>query len=52
MFAATMTTSEQAPYVVVSYVVTLGAIAVYAWRMLAKARKSAAQVRDEDRPWT
>ncbi len=49
---ATMTTSEQTPYVIISYVVTLGGIGIYAWRMLARARKIAPQVRDEDRPWT
>ncbi|MFM2079274.1 MAG: hypothetical protein RJA49_3164 [Actinomycetota bacterium] len=49
---ASMTTSQQTPYVIISYVVTLGGIGIYAWRMLARARKIAPQVRDEDRPWT
>ena len=49
---ASMTVSQQTPYVVVSYVVTLGGIGLYAWRMLARARKIAPQVREEDRPWT
>jgi hypothetical protein len=49
---ASMTVSQQTPYVIVSYVVTLGGIALYAWRMLARARKIAPQVREEDRPWT
>jgi hypothetical protein len=49
---ASMSVSEQTPYVIVSYVVTLGGIAVFAWRMLARARKIAPQVREEDRPWT
>jgi hypothetical protein len=49
---ATMTVSQQTPYVVISYVVTLGGIGLYAWRMLARARKIAPQVREEDRPWT
>lgn len=49
---ATMTVSQQTPYVIISYVVTLGGIGLYAWRMLARARKIAPQVREEDRPWT
>jgi hypothetical protein len=49
---ASMTVSQQTPYVVISYVVTLGGIGLYAWRMLARARKIAPQVREEDRPWT
>jgi len=49
---ASMSVSEQTPYVIVSYVVTLGGIAVFAWRMLARARKIAPHVREEDRPWT
>ena len=42
----------ETPYVIASYVVTLGAIGLYTWRMLARARKIAPQVREEDRPWT
>lgn len=38
--------------VIGSYVVTLGSIALYTWRMLAQGRKAARQVRPEDRPWT
>ena len=51
MFAV-MSTSDQLPYVVASYVITLGAIGLYAWRMLARARKIAAKVPTKDRPWT
>lgn len=49
---AVMSVSDQTPYVIVSYVVTLGGIGLYTWRMLARARKIAPQVREEDRPWT
>ncbi len=35
-----------------SYGVTLGAIGAYSWWMLRRGRRLAAQVRDEDRPWT
>ena len=49
---ATMSVSEQTPYVIISYVVTLGGIGLYAWRMLARSRRIAPQVREEDRPWT
>ena len=51
MFAV-MSTSDQAPYVIASYVITLGGIGLYVWRLFARARKIAPQVREEDRPWT
>ena len=41
-----------APYVIGSYVVTLGGIALYTSRLLARARKAARQVPPQDRPWT
>ncbi len=41
-----------APNVIGSYVVTLGGIALYTWRMLARGRKAARQVPRQDRPWT
>jgi hypothetical protein len=41
-----------APYVIGSYVVTLGGVALYTWRLLARARKAARQVPRQDRPWT
>jgi hypothetical protein len=41
-----------AGYVIGSYVVTFGAIGVYTWRMLARARAAGRQVPPEDRPWT
>mgnify|MGYP001254016951 FL=1 len=43
---------NQTPFVIGSYVVTLGGIALYTWRMLGSARKAARQVPREDRPWT
>ncbi|MFZ4720438.1 MAG: hypothetical protein ACOYMR_13500 [Ilumatobacteraceae bacterium] len=43
---------EQWLYVIISYIVTFGGIGLYTWRMLARARKIAPQVREEDRPWT
>ncbi|MEY4338563.1 MAG: hypothetical protein RLZ14_413 [Actinomycetota bacterium] len=49
---AVMSVSEQTPYVVISYVVTLGGIAGYAWYLLRRARRSATQVPPEERPWT
>jgi hypothetical protein len=52
ILASTITGSQQTPYVVISYVVTLGGIALYVWRMFARARKAAAQVPPEERPWT
>ncbi len=38
--------------IVGSYAVTLVGIAAYAWWMMRRARRLAAQVPDEDRPWT
>ena len=49
---AVMSTSEQTPYVIISYVVTLGGIAAYAWYLLRRARRAATQVPPEERPWT
>lgn len=41
-----------AKFVIGSYVVTFGGIALYTWRMLARARRTAKRVADEDLPWT
>ena len=41
-----------APYVIGSYVVTLGGIALYTVAMLARARKAAKRLPDEERPWS
>jgi len=41
-----------APYVIGSYVVTFGAIAAYAWRLVVRARRTAREIPAEDRPWT
>ena len=40
-----------APYVIGSYVVTFGGIALYTASLFARARKAARQVPDEERPW-
>jgi len=47
-----MIAMQNAAHVVGSYVVTLGGIAVYTWRMLGQARKAAREVPPEDRSWT
>jgi hypothetical protein len=47
-----MTAMANMAYVIASYVVTLGGVGLFVWRLLARARKVAAQVSDEDRPWT
>jgi hypothetical protein len=52
VLASSITGSQQTPYVVVSYVVTLGGVAIFVWRMFARARKAATQVPPEERPWT
>jgi hypothetical protein len=43
---------SQWPYVLGSYAITLGGIAIYVWRMLRSARVMASKVSEEDRPWT
>ena len=52
MLAATMSNADQWPYIIISYVVTLGGIAAYAWYLLRRARRAATQVPPEERPWT
>ncbi len=41
-----------APYVIGSYVVTLGGIALYTVGMFARARKAAKRLPNEERPWS
>lgn len=41
-----------ATHVIGSYVVTFGAVGLYVLSLFARARRSAKQVPDEDRPWT
>ena len=43
---------DNAGHVIGSYAIVLGGIGLYAWRLLARARRAAAQVPPEDRPWT
>jgi hypothetical protein len=43
---------EDAGFIIGSYVVAFGAIAVYAWRMLTRARRVGAHLPDDARPWT
>ena len=43
---------KQAPYVISSYAVTLSAVGLYVWRMLARAHRAAMRVPREERPWT
>jgi hypothetical protein len=42
---------EDAGFIIGSYVITFGGIAVYAITMLRRARRLAAQVPDEEKPW-
>lgn len=43
---------EDAGFILGSYVLTLGAIALYAWRVLVRARRTTAQLPDDAKPWT
>ena len=47
-----MIAMANAGFVIGSYVVTLGGVALYTWRMLGQARKAAKDVPVEERPWT
>lgn len=49
---AAVVAMENAGFVVGSYVVTFGAIALYTLAVLRRARRAATQVPPEDRPWT
>jgi hypothetical protein len=42
---------EDAGFIIGCYAITFGGIAVYAVAMLRRARKLAAQVPDEEKPW-
>lgn len=48
----TVIAMENAAQVIGSYAVTFVALGLFVWRMLAGARRAAAQVPPEDRPWT
>jgi hypothetical protein len=43
---------EDAGFIIGSYVITLGAIAAYAWRTVVQARRLARRLPDEHKPWT
>jgi heme exporter protein CcmD len=43
---------DHAGFIVASYSLTLGGIAVYIWRVLRRGRTLSRDVPVEDRPWT
>jgi hypothetical protein len=43
---------EDAGFIIGSYALTFAAIATYAWRVLARARRTTAQLPDDAKPWT
>ena len=47
-----MIAMQNAEFVLGSYAVTFGGVALYVWRMLARARRTARELPEEDRPWT
>jgi len=43
---------EDAGFIIGSYALTFGAVAVYAWRVMARARRATANLPDDAKPWT
>jgi hypothetical protein len=43
---------EDAGFIIGSYVLTFGAIAVYAWRVLRRSRKITSRLPDDAKTWT
>jgi hypothetical protein len=43
---------EDAGFIIGSYVLTFGAIAVYAWRVLRRSRRITSRLPDDSKPWT
>ena len=48
----TLLAMDNAAQVIGSYAITFVALGVFVWRLLAGARRAAAQVPPEERPWT
>ena len=42
---------EDAGFIIGSYVITFGAVALFSWRVLRRGRKLAARVPDEEKYW-
>ena len=42
---------EDAGFIIGSYVITFGAIAIYALAVLRRARRTTSQLPDESKPW-
>ena len=47
-----MMAMRNAGHVIGAYAATFGAIALYTWNLLRRARRAARQVPPGDRPWT
>ena len=47
-----MTAMQNAPFIIGSYAITFGGVGAYVWRMLARARRTAGRIPDEELPWT
>lgn len=52
LLAVTMSNADQWPYIIISYVVTLGGVGAYVVHLVRRARKAARAVPPKDRPWT
>lgn len=42
---------DDAGFIITSYVLTLGGVAVYAYAILRRGRRLAEQLPDDDKPW-
>ncbi len=43
---------EDIGFILTSYVMSLGAVALLAWRVITRGRALARQLPEEDKPWT
>jgi len=42
---------EDAGFIITSYVITLGGVAVYAWAVIRRGKRLARRLPDQDKPW-
>ena len=42
---------DDAGFIITSYVLTLGGVAVYAWAVIRRGKRLARRLPDQDKPW-